>query len=106
MRAMRSMSEELEMLIHCLTLRFKDTTTQDQVEAFRAAIAAIPDAVPFRICTRQGADLGVRETNADYAVITEFEDADDFAAYLVHPSHLAVPREHVAEMHSVQFVYE
>jgi len=91
------------LLIHCLTLVFKDSTSPAEVAAFRSALGAIPDQVPFRIRTRQGPDLGVRPANADYAVVTEFERAEDFSAYLVHPAHLAVPRDHVASMQSVQF---
>ncbi|MFG1923228.1 Dabb family protein [Cryptosporangium sp. NPDC048952] len=91
------------MLIHCLTLVFKDSATSADVEAFRTALAELPARLPFAIRTRQGADLGVRPTNADYAVVTEFEHAEDFGAYLVHPAHLAVPKEHVASVQSVQF---
>ncbi|MHA3701138.1 Dabb family protein [Jatrophihabitans sp. YIM 134969] len=91
------------MLIHCLTLVFKDSASGVDIEAFRSALAALPDQVPFRIRIRQGPDLGVRPTNADYAVVTEFERTEDFSAYLVHPAHVAVPREHVASMQSVQF---
>lgn len=94
------------MLLHCLTLRFTDAATDADVEAFRDALAALPDQVPFPIRTRQGRDLGERPTNADYAVVTEFADADDFREYLRHPAHLAVPRDHVASVHSVQFVVE
>lgn len=92
------------MLLHCLTLTFTDAATDADVEAFRDALAALPDQVPFPIRTRQGRDLGERPTNADYAVVTEFADADDFREYLKHPAHLAVPRDHVASVHSVQFV--
>jgi hypothetical protein len=91
------------MLIHCLTLVFKDSASSADVEAFRAALADLPARLPFAIRTRQGPDLGVRPTNADYAVVTEFERAEDFAAYLAHPAHLAVPRDHVATVQSVQF---
>ena len=92
------------MLLHCLTLRFTDSATDDDIEAFRAALAALPARLPFPIRTRQGRDLGERPTNADYAVVTEFAGAEDFREYLLHPAHLAVPRDHVESVHSVQFV--
>lgn len=52
----------------------------------------------------RGADLGERPANADYAVVSEFANAEDFRAYLAHPAHLAVPRDHVRSVHSVQFL--
>ncbi|GEC27407.1 stress responsive alpha/beta barrel protein [Pseudonocardia autotrophica] len=92
------------MLVHCLTLTFTETADPADVEAFRDAIARLPSQmdVPFR--TRQGVDLGERATNADYAVVSEFANAEDFRRYLIHPAHLAVPREHVRSAQSVQFV--
>ena len=94
------------MLIHCLTLTFKESATPTQVEAFRAALAALPEQVGVPIVTRQGPDIGERATNADYAVVSEFESTDDFHTYLAHPAHLAVPRDHVESVHGVQFVVE
>ncbi|MCM3849054.1 Dabb family protein [Pseudonocardia sp. DR1-2] len=92
------------MLVHCLTLTFTESATAADVEAFRAAIARLPDQVGVPLRTRQGADLGERPANADYAVVSEFANAEDFRAYLAHPAHLAVPRDHVRSVHSVQFL--
>lgn len=94
------------MLIHCLTLTFKESASAADVEAFTTALAALPDQLDFAIHTRHGPDLGERPTNADYAVVTEFANAEDFSAYLAHPAHLAVPRDHVESMQSVQFLSE
>lgn len=94
------------MLIHCLTLKFKESATTADVEAFREALSGLSNQVGVPIVTRQGPDLGERPTNADYAVVTEFETPDDFRTYLVHPAHLAVPRDHVESMHSVQFLVD
>ena len=92
------------MLIHCLTLTFKESARAADIEAFAEAIACLPDQLDFPVRTRQGPDLGERPANADYAVVSEFETSEDFAAYLTHPAHLAVPREHVESMRSVQFL--
>ena len=94
------------MLIHCLTLRFKPSASSSEIVAFRAALAALPAQLDFPIRTRQGHDLGERSTNADYAVVTEFQNAEDFSTYLTHPAHLAVPRDHVESMQSVQFLVD
>lgn len=92
------------MLVHCLTLRFSESASAADIEAFRDAIARIPGQVDFPLRTRHGPDLGERATNADYAVVSEFADAGDFQRYLTHPAHLAVPRDHVTSAHSVQFL--
>ncbi|GAA1862734.1 MULTISPECIES: Dabb family protein [Actinomycetes] len=92
------------MLVHCLTLRFATSASAADVEAFREAIARLPSQVDFPMRTRQGPDLGERATNADYAVVSEFADTEDFRRYLLHPAHLAVPRDHVESVHSVQFL--
>jgi hypothetical protein len=94
------------VLIHCLTLKFKESASAAEIEAFRDALAALPDQVDFPIRTRQGRDLGERPSNADYAVVTEFENTEDFSTYLKHPAHLAVPRDHVESIQSVQFLVD
>jgi heme-degrading monooxygenase HmoA len=94
------------MLIHCVTLRFKESASVADIEAFAQAVAALPGQLDFPIRTRQGHDLSERPANADYAIVTEFETLEDFAAYLVHPAHLALPREPVASVQSVQFRVE
>lgn len=94
------------MLIHCLTLRFTESASSSDVEAFRAALAVLPDLLDFPVRIRQGPDLGERPANADYAVVAEFETVDDFSAYLAHPAHLALPRGHVEATQSVQFLVE
>lgn len=91
------------MLVHCLTVKFAESASAADIEAFRDAVARIPAQVDFPVRTRQGPDLGERETNAHYAVVSEFADADDFRRYLTHPAHLAVPRDHIHVAHSVQF---
>jgi hypothetical protein len=97
---------EVSVLIHCLTLKFKESASAAEIEAFRDALAALPNQLDFPIHTRQGRDLGDRPANADYAVVTEFENPEDFYTYLEHPAHLAVPRAHVESVQSVQFLVD
>ncbi|WPB87867.1 Dabb family protein [Streptomyces malaysiensis] len=94
------------MLIHCVTLTFKESASAAQIEAFRDALAALPDQAdfPLRIC--QGRDLGERPTNADYAIVAEFESTEDFYTYLKHPAHLALPQDHIESVQSVQFLVD
>ncbi|GEL22899.1 stress protein [Pseudonocardia sulfidoxydans NBRC 16205] len=94
------------MLVHCLTVRFTPSASAADVGAFRDAIGRLPGQVDFPLRTRQGPDLGERATNADYAVVSEFANVEDFRRYLTHPAHLAVPRDHVESAHSVQFIVD
>jgi heme-degrading monooxygenase HmoA len=92
------------VLIHCLTVRFKSTASEEQIAAFQSALAELPAQIDVIVSTRQGRDLGDRPTNADYAVVTEFNSAADFYTYLEHPAHKAIAVQAVASMSSVQFV--
>ena len=98
------------MLIHCVTIKFKDAATQEQVAAFNAALEALPAQIDFIRQTRHGRDLGERPTNADYALVSEFADAEAFYAYLEHPAHQALARDHLIPLaesfHSTQFLTE
>ncbi len=40
-----------------------------------------------------GADLGLGSGTWDYAIVADFDDADGWLAYDVHPAHDAVRRE-------------
>ncbi|MCP9950975.1 Dabb family protein [Actinomadura madurae] len=94
------------MLIHCLTVRFKESATPQQIDAFHAALAALPDQIDLPVRTRHGRDLGERPSNAHYGLVNEFESADDFYSFLDHPAHRAVPRDAVESYESVQFLLE
>jgi hypothetical protein len=92
------------MLIHCVAFTFKESATPAQIDAFHAALADLPEKIPFRVTSRQGPDLGERPTNADYGLVSEFESVEDFHAYLDHPSHRALPTEAIESYVGVQFI--
>jgi heme-degrading monooxygenase HmoA len=97
-------------LIHCVTVKFKDAATPDQVAALDAALAALPGQIDLIRGTRHGRDLGERPTNADYALVSEFADSEAFYAYLEHPAHQALAHDHLIPLaesfHSTQFLAE
>jgi len=94
------------MLIHCLTCNFKESASSEQIDTFHAALAALPHAIDVNIRTRHGRDLGDRPTNADYAVVSEFDSIEDFYTYLEHPAHQAISLDHLASWSSVQFLVD
>lgn len=92
------------MLIHCVAFTFKTSATPAQVEALQEALTALPASLPFSVTSRHGPDIGHRATNADYGLVSEFESAEDFQAYLDHPTHRALPVEAVEAYVGVQFI--
>jgi hypothetical protein len=95
------------MIRHCVTFRFHEGTSPDAVEALRAAPSALPAAIPEIDHYWCGPDLGLRDTNVDFAVVADFADETGFLAYARHPEHQAIIRDLVepitAERHAVQF---
>lgn len=83
-----------------------DASPADEVEVvdrLRAVAASIDGVIRYRL----GADLGLRPTNADFAIVGTFRDRAALTAYLTAPDHLAVLKElgprFIAESRSVQF---
>lgn len=75
------------MLIHIVTFTFTPSTTTAEIAAFHSATTRFAGEAPYVRVLRHGPDLGDRPTNAGYGVVGEFDDADDFYAYLDHPVH-------------------
>jgi len=75
----------------------------DIVEALRGLPAQISEIRSYEV----GADLGLRDGNADLAIVASFDDEAGWRAYLSHPAHLQAIDEHIAPhstgLTSVQF---
>lgn len=95
------------MIRHAVVFRFVEGTDPAAVDALAAALRDLPGAIDGILDYRVGPDLGLRDTNAGFAVVADFADEDDFLAYSSHPAHLDVIRTHVepivAQRHAVQF---
>jgi len=92
---------------HCVVFRFAEGTDPADIETLATALRALPDTIPAIEHYTVGADLGLRPTNADFAVVADFADEAAFLAYSTHPDHLAVIERHVepivVERHAAQF---
>jgi hypothetical protein len=95
------------MIRHCVTFRFVPGTTDDSIAALEQALRRLPDTIEAIEAYWVGRDLGLRDTNADFAVIADLADEDAFRTYSRHPAHLAVIDELgepiTAERNAVQF---
>lgn len=83
-----------------------DAATVEEIDTTLHGFAADADIAGMR-SWHGGRDAGLAATNADYAVVAVFDDADAFAVYRDHPEHrriiteLITPR--VATRTAVQF---
>lgn len=74
-------------LTHVAVFTWKPGTTDQQLQALRDGLAALPGLIPEIRGFRFGADAGLREGNADFAVVAEFDSPEGYRAYGAHPDH-------------------
>ena len=95
------------MIRHVVLFTFVDTVTSAQVDALAAALDLLPGEIPEIVTYRHGRDLGLSETNFDYAVTADFASEEDLAIYRSHPVHVRLIADHiegnVADRAAVQF---
>lgn len=80
-------------LRHIVLFRFTDDATDEQVSALAAGLDALPGKIEQIRSYEHGRDVGVRPSSWDYGLVAAFDSAEDFAAYLDHPDHLALVRD-------------
>lgn len=97
------------MFRHCVLLRFSESTSADQRENVRAAIAALPDQIPEIVNYTVGLNAGDREDNYDLAAVGDFASKADYDVYASHPAHVEVISSVIApaivERSAIQFEY-
>ena len=90
------------MFRHIAVFRWKAGTTSEQVEAIESALATLPARLPQLRAYAYGSDLGLREGNADFAIVADFDDEDDWRVYAEDPEHLRVIGELIAPVTEVR----
>jgi len=81
---------------HTVVFRFAEGTPAERVQAIREALMGLPGRVPEVRSFSCGGDLGLREGNADFAIVAEFDDEDGWRAYQDDPEHQRIIRELIA----------
>lgn len=98
------------MITHVLMAKLTEDAGDEQVRALIDGLYTASRAADGVIDYRIERDAGLRPGNDDLVLVARFADEDAFRAYLTHPQHLAVLREHapglLAGSHQVQFVSE
>ena len=95
------------MIRHTVMMRWQDGTTDEAVSQVLAGLNTMPDLVPGILRYEFGSDLGLGDSNFDFALVADFASLDDYEAYSSHPEHIAVIqqviRPIVAEAQRVQY---
>jgi hypothetical protein len=78
------------MIIHVVTFQWTADTTDSAVAALSDALDRLATTIPELRGYRHGPDLGLRDGNADYAVVAVLDQPEDLKAYLDHPEHLRI----------------
>lgn len=95
------------MLHHVVTFHLKPDAPADQVDRIGEAVHALGATLPEVRSVAIGSDLALREGNASFAIVAEFDDVDGFKVYADHPEHIRIIKEligpHIESRHPVQF---
>jgi hypothetical protein len=75
---------------HVVTFRWQPDATEEQKQRVIDELAALPPLMSGLVSFSLGADLGLVDGNADFALTADFDDADAYLAYRNHPEHQAV----------------
>jgi len=81
------------MIRHVVLFGWTAEATAAQVQRVADELLALPPLMRGLRSYQLGTDAGLVEGNYDFAIVGDFDDADSFRAYRVHPAHLAVIEE-------------
>ncbi len=85
-------------ILHVALFQWKPEVTAGEVEALVAALETMAAGIPEIRAYRCGANLRLRPSPADFAVVALVDDEAGLAAYLDAPSHAQVYAEHLTAM--------
>ena len=83
------------VLRHVVVFTWSAATDAERRAETLAALRRLPEEVGGMTSFAIGPDLGIREGNADTALVADFPDAETYLRYANDPRHLAVIAEHV-----------
>ena len=78
------------MIRHIVLLDWKAPISDAQLSKVNAAMAQLPEQVPGIVSIAYGADQDIFPGNANYVLMLDFANEDDFKAYVAHPAHQAL----------------
>jgi len=98
------------MIRHVVLFRWKSEATDEQKKLVHTELAKLPSLVPSLRAFVLGADAGINQGNADFAVTADFDDEAGYLAYRDDPTHREIIATYitplVAERTAVQLEYQ
>ena len=86
------------MLQHLVIVSFKEGVSDDDIDAAVEGLRSLPAAIPEIRSLEVGRDLGLSPGTSDLGLLGSFDSLEDLQTYLTHPAHLALIREHLAQI--------
>jgi hypothetical protein len=95
------------MFRHVVLLAWTDEATEEERAEVAAQLGKLPGVISEIRQYLIGADVGINQGNYDFAVVADFDSADDYVVYRDHPAHQAIIARHIrpilASRASVQY---
>jgi hypothetical protein len=83
------------MFRHVVVFTWVDDATEEQKATVAAELRTLPGLIPEIRGYEVGADVGINPGNFDFAVVADFDSADDYLVYRDHPAHRKVVSDHI-----------
>jgi stress responsive alpha/beta barrel protein len=78
------------MIRHVVLFTWKPEATPAELARVATELASLPGQIPQVEAYHFGADAGLAEGNADFAITADFDDADAYLVYRNDPVHQQV----------------
>ncbi len=76
------------MIRHIVLMKWKENTPDQAVRAVSDAFARLPPLIPEIRAYKFGPDLGIYPGNADYLLVADFDNQEDFKSYANNQDHI------------------
>jgi hypothetical protein len=83
------------VLRHVVLMRWKPGTSDDQKQAVREGLAALPAAIPQIRNYQFGDDAAIAEGNFEFAIVADFDNRSDFQSYAAADAHQKLITERI-----------
>ncbi|MFF0580177.1 Dabb family protein [Streptosporangium saharense] len=83
------------MFRHVVLFTWAEGATDEQKATVATELRKLTEIIPEIRAYTLGADAGVNPGNHEFAIVADFDSADDFLVYRDHPEHQAVIAKHI-----------
>ncbi|WP_182907682.1 Dabb family protein [Microbispora sp. H13382] len=81
------------MFRHVVLLKWTDDATEEQKAEVARRLRELPGVIPELRSYEVGPDAGINQGNFSFAVVADFDSAEDYIVYRDHPAHQDVLKE-------------